>query len=876
MRRIAYLAVVILAADAASCRAQDRLAEAAPNSWVKLAVDETGFRNRPLFYFDPHVKAFVVSGGEQSKDAHADTEHFDRAASVWRNAFPAGATVRPERGPAPGVPGEWYRKDGAVKRDKDGVARILRSVNPYEWDPGLYQQWAYNASDGMCYANLQGFTLRFDARTSEWADLKIPKFAKEHTSFFSYSTMAYDPVNKQMISIGGTSDEDGGTPGTWTLNPADGEWKRLPQGSERLRELGGEAKALTLKLSAAINAWRNRFYRTESPTEAKRDLGAEARACLTANEAFADRVRLAKLEGREANAARRALAILEPANAQWKTLAETAPAAMTGETLVAAQGVLETYEAMQRALDVEPSGRAAAGAVTCAGKDAIVLFGGCRMDGYLGDTWVFDCKTRTWEQRYPKVSPAPRAGQVMAWLPKSKKVLLYGAVPFSSPYGVPHGNASPPQDLWVYDLDANEWTPLAAAAKDNPLAACGAVDENDVLIVTSRDPKSDRKRITWGMQVRPDRPAAGAAKGGVESGGVAIVFETPAAFDKVAAPDPAAVAKALTAAPANQWTLLPKPPRTINSHPWGTCPYDTVRHQYLSFGGGHSSAHFNDLAHYSVRTATWSWGYGEEFPYASASFSAFFNQTFKNRPTVPTHVWDGAAFDEASGKAVYCMRSATWVYDPATRAWEYPPVWQNGGGSMVNMKGTPYGVVYWDSQGQLQKYDVAARTWTKLPVKGSTLSGAYGDTGGIVYDSKRDCLWLGHGAAMTRYDMKTGTATTLPAPGKPEHISMRATTYVPELDMIVSAGRQPLEGGASANLAYDIAGEKWVGLPLPCSDRLPRTTDKAYSQINLSLHYDPVLKLAVWHSNQQEILVGRFDAQSLKPVAVTLQKAKKS
>jgi len=353
-----------------------------------------------------------------------------------------------------------------------------------------------------------------------------------------------------------------------------------------------------------------------------------------------------------------------------------------------------------------------------------------------------------------------------------------------------------------------------------------------------------------------------------------VVFETPADFDKATTPDPDGVAKVLKELPANQWTLLPKPPKRINSHPWGTCPYDTLRQQYLSFGGGHSAAHFNDVAHYSMRTATWSVGYGEEYPYASASFSAFFNQTFRNRPTVPTHLWDCAAFDEPSGKAVFCVRGGTWVYDPDKREWEYPPVWQNGGGTKVNMTGTPKGVVYWDSNGTLQLFDVKSRAWSKLPVKGN-LGAAYCDTGGMSYDSKRDCLWLGHGGGMTRYDFKTGEVGGDPVPGKPECVYMRATVYIPELDMVLSAGRQTGSDGSAGNLAYDIEGKKWVGLVLPCSDNQPRVNDKPYTDISLSLRYDPQLKLAILHSNQQEILAARLEKGSLKVFAPKLQEPKK-
>ncbi len=270
------------------------------------------------------------------------------------------------------------------------------------------------------------------------------------------------------------------------------------------------------------------------------------------------------------------------------------------------------------------------------------------------------------------------------------------------------------------------------------------------------------------------------------------------------------------------------------------------------------------MAHYGIRTATWSCGFGEEFPYLNASFCAFFNQTFRNRPTVPTHVWNAAAFNLVSGKAVYCIRNGTWVYDPATRAWEYPPVWMNGGGTRADMKGTPKGVVYWDAGGNLQLYDAKNRAWSKLPMKGEELGAAYGDTGGMCYDPRRDCLWLAHnGSPMMRYDMKTGELTRDSSTGAPLNIYMRGTAYIPELDMLLNVGRVDGPDGQAGNLVYDIENKKWIGVHFPCSDGQPRINDKPYSSISLSLDYDPGLKIAVFHSNSQEILVSRIDRTGL-------------
>jgi hypothetical protein len=886
------------AADGSGAADNPALKSAPANTWVRLGSEATGARDWPAFFYDPALGRFVVSGGAAKKDAHADTEHFDAAAGKWTNVHPPGSAGKAESGPSD-APGARFDRPGDLPLNaaKDGTMRIVRGMNPYVWDPGLFRQWAYNSDDGKLYAYHFDATLTLDPKTGAWTNLKVPRFSKSPNQWLIYGTLAWDPVNKELVSIGGTSDEDGGTPGTWTFSPAGKEWKKLSPGSKELKELNAGAKDVHARLAALINAARNRFHVTESEAEAKQDLTASANELAKQVEELAAKLGAAKLSGFEAGAPKAAAAEIAKVSTGVKALAgklggriigekqvevkgepDTRHPVLirgriAGETLVEAEGVLDAADRAERALNAEPCGRAAAGAVTCYGKDKIVLFGGCRLDGYLADTWVYDCKSRTWEQRWPKVAPAPRSGQVMAWLPKSKKVVLYGAIPFTSGYGSPHGNAPAPQDLWTYDVDANEWKLLAGPVKDSPLDASGAADDNDVLVVAGRDPKNGNGRITWGLKADPNAADAGSDKAGGAPGSAKIVFDTPADYDRAAKPDPEGVEKLLKEMPANQWTVLPKPPKAANSHPWGKAPYDTVRHQWISFGGGHSVCHFTDVAHYSLRTAAWSQGYGEEFPYQAASFCAFFNQTFRNRPTVPTHVWDGCAFDEASGKAVYCVRGYTWVYDPARREWEYPPLAENGGGTKSNMAGTPRGAVYWDGGGGLSLYDVKARSWSKLPVKGK-LPWAYCDTGGVCHDSKRDCLWLAIGGnPMYRYDLKTGEVSS-ESPGSPAGIYMRGSAYIPELDMVLSAGRQT-SGGSTGNLAYDIEGKKWVGLALPCSDGTPRVNDKPYSDINLVVAYDPGMKLALFHSNAQEILAARLEKASLKTFEPAMGAAKK-
>lgn len=500
-----------------------------------------------------------------------------------------------------------------------------------------------------------------------------------------------------------------------------------------------------------------------------------------------------------------------------------------------------------------------------AGK--IVLFGGNTLDGFLADTWLYDCKSRTWEQRYPKISPSPRAGHVLAWLPKCGKVALYGGSSQTGPL---------PPELWTYDVAKNEWS-LHSHGGDAPRGGVGTVNADDVLVIATRDPKKGQARVTWACRVEPGTAHADTAKLGVAPD-TRKTGLSPTDYDKVTKPDTAGVAKFFKELPVNRWALMPRPAKGTATRDWGTCPYDTERHQIINWGGGHSTYIDTDVAHHSLRSASWSIGYPAEVP-PTRGFYCMANQTFHDRPHVPNHVWDAAAHDPVSGKSVFVCRGGTWVYDPAVREWEYPPTTTPFQPSELHvaLASTPKGVVCW-AAGDLFLFDAKGRAWNKLPLKGGKLENAYGDTTGSCYDSKRKCLWLSNrGGPMLRYDLDNGELTTVPVQG-PAGVFMREAVHVPEIDMLLTMTRTKGESGAVGNLAFDIEGKKWVGIELPCSDgqaRIPAENNYWHTTGSRSIHYDPAFKLAIFYFTAAEVFVARLDKEALKTFAVKLQEPKK-
>jgi hypothetical protein len=142
---------------------------------------------------------------------------------------------------------------------------------------------------------------------------------------------------------------------------------------------------------------------------------------------------------------------------------------------------------------VSPSARAfnSEQMVFDAATGTVVLFGGFANGGssFLGDTWVWDGKAKTWTERFPSTSPSPRATTV-AYDGATKQVMIFG--------GGQGGGASFLADMWTWD--GITWTQQSPAssppARENYAMAYDA-NIGEVILFGGDSANGGRLNDTW-------------------------------------------------------------------------------------------------------------------------------------------------------------------------------------------------------------------------------------------------------------------------------------------------------------------------------------------------------------------------------------------
>jgi galactose oxidase-like protein len=864
------------------------LKDAPANTWVAISREKTGRRSLPIFLYAGNIKKFIMASGIQARygvrPRHYDTEEFDLAAATWTNAYPPSAAKdRPVSGPV----GEAYSKARASTRVtwrtfmyKDGDSTRVGAGG--QWlTTRMEYEWTYVPANGKVYAYLFNRTIRYDPEERSWQDLK----AKPRAKCKIWGSLCYDPVNKEILHSGG----DGGSAdvSTWVYKIESNTWSKLEFGSAEMKALGLKAGELLWQARAVLGACCNRFAVSETATEAKADLTAAAKALGAAALKVQGQVKAAKLKGTEKTAAKVALTRLAAVVSATKQISPKLGGKLTAELLGEVRAVQTLCEQVGDALAVEPPGRARSQTAYDPVRKKIVLFGGDGLDRVLSDTWLYDCATRSWEQRFPEQCPKPRAGHVLGWLPKARKVVLAGG----------YSRTWLAQEIWTYDVKSNKWQillhlPLQSEdyGRRHFSDKCprvtsrgtqvGAVNENDVLVcigpnVSRRGGRVTREgwgRVTWACKVDPAKAdAALTAKHSGKSGTYTFSRIAPGVWEKVAKPDPEKTRQVYKNMPVNQWTALEFPryaPGARNR--WGTAAYDTDRHQFLFWGGGHSTSVENDVSHFSVRGGIWTVGYHPDDP-IDVRYATMPNvMGYRNNVTVPMHAYKTYCYDPTAKRMFYLNRA----YDPARHTWNPVPFpgLQSSGCLKTFMAPTPKGAVTYSSKG-LFRFDAKTRRWNKLPWKGPAFGAIWCDGHCLCYDSKRNCLWLSNHKFILKYDLATGTAEKI-AVKKPKalgkFILYREQVYLPDADLILLMRVFRKPDGKLANVAWSPAKNKfyWVDLAFVEKNKtidLKAKRPKVRFSWSDALRYDPKLKLVLLNNcSARRVWALKFDHKSAK------------
>jgi RNA polymerase sigma factor (sigma-70 family) len=832
------------------------LKDAPANTWVKVLEMKTGAREQPAFVWASKAGKFVAATGQQAGGGavprHYDTEEFDLTQAKWTNAYPPGMEKdRPESGPV----GEEYTKgrmmhgySGGTPFYKDG--EHLRPSAGGQWNDGkTYGEYCYvpeGGAGGTVYVCKWNATLAYDVAGRTWKDLG----AKPREKCRLWGSMCYDPINKEILHAGG----EGGSAdiSTWVFDIAKNEWRKLDFGSPKLKELFAKSKDLRWQSKDLLGRTSSRHAVAETAAEAKVDLAAKAAELAAAAEKFAGEVGAAGLAGSEKLAGEVAVKRLTAAAAAVKAAGPALVSPITPEKIASVRSAREIFEQAVDALWPEPPGRARSQIAFDAAAGKIVLFGGDGLDRTLSDTWVYDCKTRSWEQRFPAKSPAPRAGHITGWLPGAKRIVIAGG----------YSRTPLAQEIWTYDTGANAWTPLMKGAGPSVGPRefqVGAVADGDVLVCQNGG-------TIWGAKIDPAKPAAGAETAATAPAPGSYTWNTlsPEIWEKAAKPDPAAAKKFLDDLPVNQWTTFKFPkyaPGATNR--WGTSAYDTDRHQFLLWGGGHATSHEDDVAHFSLLGGFWTIGYHPDDPIENVYAEQPTPLSFHDRRHVPIHAYKAYTYDPTAGKMFYFDRA----YNPLVREWEPAPFpgLSHNGPMHSHIKATPAGAVILSEKG-LFRFDAKAGAWQKLPWTGATKPfGMWCDGPCMVYDSKRNCLWIAFDKDIYKYDFASGAAEKV-AMTKPKAIPQwiwsGEAVYLPDADLVLAMCASKKPDGKTACQVWDPNDAKFYWADVKWSDGSKEVGAPGLSWSD-AMAYDPELKLAlINNSSAQKVWGLKFDRKA--------------
>jgi hypothetical protein len=515
--------------------------------------------------------------------------------------------------------------------------------------------------------------------------------------------------------------------------------------------------------------------------------------------------------------------------------------------------------------------------VTDPKNGVLVLFGGDGQSRYLGDTWIYDLKTRTWAESKAGPGPEPRAGHFTVYDSVSGRVIIGGGY-----------NRRDLSDMWAYDAKSARWQPVPGEVPAGfYLSADIAPSERLILLATSTRAPEDRStcntlypvRTTYGYRIEPG--AARADTASRPSKATSMAKRSRDEAEALARRDEGRreqQARRLRELPVNQWVHLANPARTAPARSWGSATLDTARGRILYWGGGHCGYGGSDVDAYDIDRHAWLPDDGEaEYPERAWDMGTrLAGVTFEGSPWTD-HGRKIYAFDPVSARMVMVRTiRLTTGYDPAPLrsfpAWraalsdalvqnpssytrwatwmhgagENP--WQLVGGAPVGLDTlvtTRHGVMGVNGHWQIRLNDAgynlpwsptqppfdtalylfraAERRWERLGGPGTSPQNLYEMTS-LAYDPRRDRILL-HGAGakqdeLWEFDVPgrrwTNRSPRVLAPaGGPPPVCAREAVFIPGEEVFLTYGPAPEDRSLGAVWVYRPADNAWLRAEIP-------------------------------------------------------------
>ncbi len=508
-------------------------------------------------------------------------------------------------------------------------------------------------------------------------------------------------------------------------------------------------------------------------------------------------------------------------------------------------------------------------------EQKILFFGGDHLDYLTNDTWVYDCKKRSWQKRSPSVAPPPLAGHALLYLPKSKQTILMGGYQYKTPenYLSPMYSERKYFQMWKYDWTADQWSLIKSYDHSElhpiinvrtPQMLPVAVDQQDRIVALAVDSSSyyNFEPVAYEMQVDARvTDTAGTRKWGFSSGmkwqRTGSPFD-PSYFEKS---NPSFEGLLYDTMPENIWIPIPaalrKYPRV--NRDWGTAVLDPIGDRILQWSGGHSAHCGNDVPSFYLGEARWEIPYFPDIPleFFYANDASPGGQTFNNRPFMPVHTYNSYDFDPKLKKMVAIIDGHTQVYDPDKGEWASNGV-PTPKGMLTNsfylqMESTDVGLVFWGYNDNVEKdYGLmvfrrqsdSTYQWEPLPYTGPELPNSYVDQAGMVYDSKRHRLlffrYTDKNTPLTVMSMDTRTHNTKILEPTDGQIAagqqlLRECVYIPPLDIVLFQARSN-----DSQIIYDCASNQWKWLPVQLAQNIKSVNTRSSGYM-----WDPKRKIVL-------------------------------